>query len=382
MIKAQGFGIIESLISVAIFGTVITFSAMYAQTKYQNYQAQTLAQQVDNLTQFYSGFVNDPSILSDVMYAEQPRCTLSLLPGQYKTYSYVDIKNALNNNLSGCIDSSKSISYSVPSSVQGTNLYGEAACFGIYRNPLDNRLEAYLYFTGKPNRSKNTKVITKAVQILGGKASIYDVNRSLVYSSGGWSIGSNSQIFAGCNGATISPNSLVINLNTDPVFKQQTTQASLYKYENGDIAKIGTISSFKTLNTDISFGINNGKRSKLILAGMNKLLIFESISTNSISDSSNGDKTVGITSNNSMINGVMLQTDGIQPTKLASEYDACSPSEYGKIKLSANKNALSRCAINLVRCTGSNNCYLADNVGNGTGTYLNVIGGSEKRTPY
>lgn len=379
MIKARGFGLLESIISVAIFGTVVTVGAMYAQTKYQNYQAQTLAQQVDNLTQFYSGFVNDPSVLSDVMYAEQARCSMSLLSGQYKTYSYTDVKNALNSNLSGCLDSSKSVSYNVPSSVQGTNLYGEAACVGIFRNSLDNQLEAYLYFTGKPNRTENMKVLTKAVQILGGKASIYNANKSAVYSSGGWSIGSNSQILSGCNGAAISPNSLVVNLSTDPVFNQQNSQTSLYKYENGDTAKIGSINSFKTLNSDVVLGVNNSKQSKLVLTGMNSSLIFEPVAISSIADSQNGDKTLGITANNSMLSTSILQSNGIQPTKTATEYDACSPSEYGKIKLSSNKNVLSRCGMNTVRCTGSSYCYLADNIGNGPGTYLNVTGGSENR---
>lgn len=379
MIKARGFGLLESIISVAIFGTVVTIGAMYAKTKYQNYQAQTLAQQVDSLTQFYSGFVNDPSVLSDIMFAEQSRCSMSLLSGQYKTYSYTDVKNALNNNLSGCLDSYKSVSYNVPSSVQGTNLYGEAACLGVFRNPLDNQLEAYLYFTGKPNRTENLKVLTKAVQILGGKASIYSANKAAVYSSGGWSIGSNSQVLSGCNGAAISPNSLVVNLNSDPVFNQQNSQTSLYKYENGDTAKIGSINSFKTLNSDTILGANNGTQSKIILAGMNSSLTFEPIASNSIADSSNGDKTIGLTLNKSMINNVVLQADGIQPTKLATEYDVCSPSEYGKIKLSSNKNVLSRCAMNTVRCTGSSYCYLADNIGNGPGTYLNVTGGSENR---
>lgn len=351
-INNQGFGLVESIITVALFATVLSMGLFFKLQQNRNYNAQNLAGQTNKYIDLFGGFTNDPSIYSDVMHAEQNKCPFSLVSGSYKYYGFNDVKLALQNNMASCIDSGKVVAFSIPNNMLGTNLYGESACFAVYRNPQGDSLEGYLYYVGTPTTREDTRVVQKAVEILGGQAAMYDATKSIINSSGGWSLPINSPILAGCNGKTISPHSIIVNLSANRTFNQYYNDSAIHKDENGDDNKIGNIGSFKTMGSDVIFGLKqNNSQSQIFLSGINSNYQLGIVANNYISDSSNGNKTISITQNNAPVSNTLIQTDSIQPTERVTPGAICQKSEVGKMKLSNNERyGISVCRADKYYC--------------------------------
>lgn len=365
--KNSGFGLLDSLVALAIFGTVLTL-----------YVRQTEDINISKRAKNYA----TNSITEAKEFAKQLQTFVSTGSSKYKDSSRDVYKNEtlyeLNKNL--LRSSPNSVITLAPQNwdnkYQTTNMFGEKPCLALaYKASTDTMYGIMFYVADKEKTYKDkSKLIQRALLSLQGKGAAYvdssiaqavnqnrDGNNTLSPTS--WSPNNLNTLVAGSSicGGKIATNSIIINMDLLPEFNQRL------------IAVSGLVKSTSQNNTNQTYLPNhlfNANTLKSNLTVESSVLLdntnqAQPIKMN-IAYGAGGNTTLNVGNNQSDDTTTTFLSSAIQPNTSIRSGVICQAEELGKVAItgadSAGTNALSRsivsCTKNATLCPTTGYCYL------------------------
>jgi type II secretory pathway pseudopilin PulG len=333
--KISGFGLIESLITLALFAVVIAGIVMLYTSIQRKNEARELSAQTEAFAHIFAKYMHDNY---DELSRRWQSAPLTLNP-------YV-----------------LGVDWSVDTAKQ--NFYRQTPCVTIVKNPNTGAEEALMYYVGGLN-SVNQEVIRAAVTQLGRSGGLL-LNGNL-FGNSGWSAMSGSDFLnnaAKCGGS-IANNSLAIKLDLLEIWNHslQPGVAINRGLDIGVADKVQTLPGYmlntNTAKSNIYFA--NGK--EVILDNYRNRSLKLGIQYNG---HGTGAATLGLGTNSAS-----LIADTIQPNLLGRAGDPCIYQEIGKIIADRGQpsgdalaQVLSRntlvCTRNQMLCAHANSiCYLS-----------------------
>lgn len=362
--KIKGFGLLDSLVALAIFGTVLTL-----------YVRQTEDINISKRAKNYA----TNSITEAKEFAKQLQEFVPTGSSKYKDSSKDVYKNETlyeaNKNL--LRTSPNSVITLAPqnwdSKYQTTNMFSESPCLALaYNASTDTMYGIMFYVADKEKTYKNkSKLIQRALLSLQGKGAAYvdskiaqAVNQNRygnnTLSPTSWSPNNLNTLVAGSSicGGKIATNSIIINMDLLPEFNQRL------------IAVSGLVKSTSQNNTNQTYLPNhlfNANTLKSNLSVESSVLLdntnqAQPIKMN-IAYGAGGNTTLNVGDNQSDGNSTAFLVSSIQPNTSVASGVACSADEIGKVAITGsesvnmlNKSLLS-CTKNAALCT-TGYCYL------------------------
>ena len=363
--KVKGFGLLDSLVALAIFGTVLTL-----------YVRQTEDINISKRAKNYA----TNSITEAKEFAKQLQTFIPANDPAYK--KYVDSNGNNYKNLS-YYEKYKTNLRTAPNSVitlapqnwdskyQTTNMFSESPCLALAYNASTDTMYGIMFYVADKEKTykDKSKLIQRALLSLQGKGAAYvdskiaqAVNQNRygnnTLSPTSWSPNNLNTLVAGSSicGGKIATNSIIINMDLLPEFNQRL------------IAVSGLVKSTSQNNTNQTylpnhlFNANTLKSNlsvdKVILS--NGLTANESAMINVVGTNS---KTLNIGNNQNDDNNTAFLVSSIQPNTSVVSGVACNPEDIGKVAITGaedvsmlNKSLLS-CTKNVTLCT-TGYCYL------------------------
>ena len=365
--KNSGFGLLDSLVALAIFGTVLTL-----------YVRQTEDINISKRAKNYA----TNSITDAKEFAKQLQTFVSTGSSKYKdSGSAVYKKETLyeaNKNL--LRTSPNSVITLAPqnwdSKYQTTNMFGEKPCLALAYNASTDTMYGIMFYVADKEKTykDKSKLIQRALLSLQGKGAAYvdssiaqavnqnrDGNNTLSPTS--WSPNNLNTLVSGSSvcGGKIATNSIIINMDLLPEFNQRL------------IAVSGLVKSTSQNNTNQTYLPNhlfNANTLKSNLTVESSVLLdntnqAQPIKMN-IAYGAGGNTTLNVGNNQSDDTTTTFLSSAIQPNTSIRSGVICQAEELGKVAItgadSAGTNALSRsivsCTKNATLCPTTGYCYL------------------------
>ena len=327
MKEYKGMMILDSLIALLFFCSLLAGIAVFRQQTSQRNNAKLLASQTERYAEAFAWYMHN----------------------NYESAAW---------QLSGTVTLTRqSLADKWPTELATVNFLGQAPCVVI--TPSRYGTDALMYYTG--GRSSEVTVNNDALMLLGNIGGI--LHDGKVYGNSGWST-DNLSAANGC-GEQLANGSLVINLNLLPDWNL-TLQPDIsvskmpYPVNPANIRTLpGHLQNTNTVKANITFTNNSG------------VIIDNSDSANPVLlnmayGAASNQATLAVGSDNTT-----LVADTFQPVQQGQSGDACLPDELGKIIVdSGNQNNaayqfLARntlvCTQNTLQCgsvNASQTCYI------------------------
>ena len=365
--KNSGFGLLDSLVALAIFGTVLTL-----------YVRQTEDINISKRAKNYA----TNSITDAKEFAKQLQTFVSTGSSKYKDSGSAVYKNETlyeaNKNL--LRTSPNSVITLAPqnwdSKYQTTNMFGEKPCLALAYNASTDTMYGIMFYVADKEKTykDKSKLIQRALLSLQGKGAAYvdskiaqavnqnrDGNNTLSPTS--WSPNNLNTLVSGSSvcGGKIATNSIIINMDLLPEFNQRL------------IAVSGLVKSTSQNNTNQTYLPNhlfNANTLKSNLTVESSVLLdntnqAQPIKMN-IAYGAGGNTTLNVGNNQSDDTTTTFLSSAIQPNTSIRSGVICQAEELGKVAItgadSAGTNALSRsivsCTKNATLCPTTGYCYL------------------------
>lgn len=365
--KNSGFGLLDSLVALAIFGTVLTL-----------YVRQTEDINISKRAKNYA----TNSITEAKEFAKQLQTFVSTGSSKYKDSGSAVYKNEtlyeLNKNL--LRSSPNSVITLAPSNwdskYQTTNMFGESPCLALAYNASTDTMYGIMFYVADKEKTykDKSKLIQRALLSLQGKGAAY-VDSSIAQavnqnrygnntlSPTSWSPNNLNTLVSGSSicGGKIAMNSIIINMDLLPEFNQRL------------IAVSGLVKSTSQNNTNQTYLPNhlfNANTLKSNLTVESSVLLdntnqAQPIKMN-IAYGAGGNTTLNVGNNQSDDTTTTFLSSAIQPNTSIRSGVICQAEELGKVAItgadSAGTNALSRsivsCTKNVTLCPTTGYCYL------------------------
>lgn len=365
--KNSGFGLLDSLVALAIFGTVLTL-----------YVRQTEDINISKRAKNYA----TNSITEAKEFAKQLQTFVSTGSSKYKDSGSAVYKNEtlyeLNKNL--LRSSPNSVITLAPSNwdskYQTTNMFGESPCLALAYNASTDTMYGIMFYVADKEKTykDKSKLIQRALLSLQGKGAAYvdskisqAVNQNRygnnTLSPTSWSPNNLNTLVSGAKicGGTLATNSIIINMDLLPEFNQRL------------IAVSGLVKSTSQNNTNQTYLPNhlfNANTLKSNLTVESSVLLdntnqAQPIKMN-IAYGAGGNTTLNVGNNQSDDTTTTFLSSAIQPNTSIRSGVICQAEELGKVAItgadSAGTNALSRsivsCTKNATLCPTTGYCYL------------------------
>lgn len=334
----SGFGVIDSLLALALFATIMVGILAFDNKNLEQKDARILANQTSVYAEIFARFMNNK--FKDLNSHEA---------GQVIIITPDTIKN------SGLW----------PQELIPKNIYQQTPCVSLIKNVATHDMEGIMYYVGGRDTSSkhHSEIVRSASVILGSKGGVF--HNGTINGNSGWRLSEDSEFLtqaANKCGAPITNNSLVVNLDLLPNWNQnlQPMTAIMRGVDlaySGNNGLPGHVSNANTPKSNLYFSGNHG----VILDNTNptnpvKLAI-------QYSGTGTLHATLGLGSGTP----TTLIADTLQPSILARAGDPCNYDEVGQVVVDnglANdtNNVLARstlvCTVNQLLCGDTIQCYL------------------------
>lgn len=364
--KNSGFGLLDSLVALVIFGTVLMLYVRQTEDINISKKAKTYATK---------------SISDAKEFAKQLQTFVPLAQSQYldvvgvvyknETY-YEKYKNSLRSSPNKVITLTPQ---NWDSKYSTANMFGEKACLALAYKASSDTMYGIMFYVddNEKNYKDKSKLIQRALLSLQGKGAAYvdssvaqaiNQNRygNNTISPTSWSPNNLNTLVAGSSicGGKIAKNSIIINMDLLPEFNQRL------------IAVSGLVKSTSQNNTNQTYLPNhlfNANTLKSNLTVENSVILDKnpdnSITMN-IAYGTGGNTTLNVGKNESDNNKITFLSSAIQPNTSIRSGSICQAEELGKVAITgaenAGTNALSRsivsCTKNATLCPTTGYCYL------------------------
>jgi len=367
--KNSGFGLLDSLVALAIFGTVLTLYVRQTEDiniskRAKNYATNSITEAKEFAKQLQTFIpANDPAY----KYLDRNG-------NNYKNLSYYEkYKNNLRTAPNSIITLAPS---NWDSKYQTTNMFGESPCLALAYNASTDTMYGIMFYVADKEKTykDKSKLIQRALLSLQGKGAAYvdskiaqAVNQNRygnnTLSPTSWSPNNLNTLVAGSSicGGKIATNSIIINMDLLPEFNQRL------------IAVSGLVKSTSQNNTNQTYLPNhlfNANTLKSNLTVESSVLLDNTnqdqpIKMN-IAYGAGGNTTLNVGNNQSDDTTTTFLSSAIQPNTSIRSGVICQAEELGKVAItgadSAGTNALSRsivsCTKNATLCPTTGYCYL------------------------
>lgn len=368
--RNRGFGLMDSLLSLAIFGVVLAIAAKETERtsiykKANQYQSQALSD-AKNYSGYLSSFnssLNDvaKSAYKDKTVLEKTEATMRATNIPYLIIAPED--NAATTGMH-------------------KNIYGEKPCVLLtYDNSnSQDEITGFMYYSDKTNKTIKHKErvgtiaisFNPAYEVFYKKGITSDMPTKSIndtVSFNGWHptaeqinyIRTNS-----CAGNTLSDDSIIVNLGMIPQFNNRLVAMSSVQNTADQ-----SFSNFNSSSRYLPGHMFNNNTLKSNIAVSDKVLLQQASGTNQdvtmtvLDQGGTNNKVLNVSKSDSNDNSTALLLSGIQPTVVVTQGQSCTLNEVGKMAKSSNVSyAGKQLARNLVICTENQNlcsnqyCYL------------------------
>lgn len=386
----KGFSLLDSLVALVIFGTIL---AIYERQEYNNQlnlTAKSYADKTLTYANFYVDYLNSTKQQIATSDTQKPYLNISwyqfyeqLLKTNPSKVYYISPEQVYQ--FTDKISNKPSTKYNVwNTQLPESTIFHEFPCVALGWNAKLGSMYGIMYYASDGKKYKNKiNIATKAGLTIQSKGAIYTVdkmNTVKILSPDGWQPNFYFPISNGgattCKGY-ISPNSPIINLDMFLGFNQRMLQVNSLlktndqKYNSNNLTANnntrylpGHILNSNTLKSNITLG--NGEAitfDKTKNIALNVAYGTDNSATLNMGTNATGDSTV-------------LLADTIQPNAAFQSGQSCTIDEIGKtvinagnpnnnpndpIALKASKNLLV-CTNNKLLCSNTgNNCFLPAN---------------------
>lgn len=337
--KYKGSAILDSLMALALLGSILTSWVMFNQVNYNRKIARKIAAETTEYARVYAKYMNDK--YSDLLAQTQNGSPAVLTPSSIGGYWNSDLASQ--------------------------NLFKQTPCVTVVPNKKTGDLEAVMYYVGgqRTVANKYAMIMRQALIILGSKGGL--LLNGMIQGNSGWHVDSGSTFLSNsnqCNSGELSNDSIAVNIDLMDQWNQDTQPyyAISKEQDNGtDIRKKpGHMLNYNTSKSDITVRSGNG----VILDNSDqnnpiKLKMGYGNGTNAA--------TVGLYTNGQAISKTLVDT--IEPVQAGIPGDSCDYQEIGKIIADNGNtfttNILNRstliCSQNHMMCGAINStatCYL------------------------
>lgn len=366
--KNSGFGLLDSLVALAIFGTVLTLYVIQTEDiniskRAKNYATNSITEAKEFAKQLQTFDLVD----SQNMYGDSNRQV-------YKNMTYYEkYKNDLRASPNSVITLAPQ---NWDSKYQTTNMFGEKPCLALAYNASTDTMYGIMFYVADKEKTykDKSKLIQRALLSLQGKGAAYvdskiaqAVNQNRygnnTLSPTSWSPNNLNTLVSGAKtcGGTLATNSIIINMDLLPEFNQRL------------IAVSGLVKSTSQNNTNQTylpnhlFNANTLKSNLTVESGvlLDNTNQAQPIKMN-IAYGAGGNTTLNVGNNQSDDTTTTFLASAIQPNTSIRSGVVCQAEELGKVAItgadSAGTNALSRsivsCTKNATLCPTTGYCYL------------------------
>lgn len=361
--KQRGFGLLDSLVALAIFGTVLTLYVRETQDIHEIKLAKNYAtNSITDAKEFAKQLQTFDTAYSKTYYKDNSN-------NVYKNVSYYEeYKGTLRTSPDSVITIAPS---GWDSKYQLTNIFGEKPCLSLaYNASTDTMYGIMFYVADKETTHKNkAKLVQRSLLSLKGTgiayvdsktAQSFNQNRynNNTISLTSWSPNNLDKLISGSSicGGKIATNSIIINMDMLPEFNQRL------------IAVNGLVKSTSQNNTNQSYlpdHLFNANTLKSNLSVDNVVLsngvnASESVVMNVVGANN---KTLNIGNNQTDDNNTAFLVSSIQPNTSVVSGTSCGSEEVGKVAIAGSEDAsllskgLLSCSKNATLCS-TGYCYL------------------------
>lgn len=341
--KITGAAVLDSLMALALLGSMLTCWVMFNQVNHNRKIAKKLAAETITYARIYAKYMND---------------------------NYSTLRNTAQSG-TNVVLSPSSISGKWSTDLATSNLFRQTPCVSIVANKKTGYLESILYYAGGNTTFSNKEalILRQALVTLGGAGGLFA--NGIIRGNSGWSIDRASDFLATsnqCGNGELANNSLAINMDLLPEWNRETMPSTAIAKEidgggsHDGIRKMpGHLLNANTSKSDVTLLSGNG----VIVDNHDeknpiKLKMGYAEGTNTA--------TIGLYSNNQNTNTKTL-ADTLEPIQTGVAGDSCDIQEVGKIIAdrgnSVTAEYLNRstlvCSQNSMMCASvnlSNTCYL------------------------
>lgn len=365
--KQRGFGLLDSLVALAIFGTVLTLYVRETQDINEIKLAKNYAtNSITDAKEFAKQLQTFDTAYSEASYSDSKR-------NIYKNVSYYEeYKGTLRTSPDSVITIAPS---GWDSKYQAKNIFNEKPCLSLAYNASTDTMYGimfYVYTTDKgkePTFKNKAKLVQRSLVSLKGTGVAYvdsetaqHFNRNRynnnTLSLTSWSPNNLDKLVSGSSicGGKLAHNSVIINMDMLPEFNQRL------------IAVNGLVKSTSQNNTNQSYlpdHLFNANTLKSNLSVDNVILssganASESVIMNVVGTNN---KTLNIGNNQSDDNNTAFLVSSIQPNTSVVSGTSCGSDEVGKVAIAGSEDAsllskgLLSCSKNSTLCS-TGYCYL------------------------
>lgn len=378
----RGVSLLDSLVALAIFGTVMGLYFNQQEQINQEKTAKSYATETLNYTKEYVDYLN--STRSQKMAAGTKNAYLNT--SWYKYYKnylktnggvvYLSPEQVFEYANKGEPPSTPNNSWS--SNLRRKSIFNETPCLALSYDTKTDNMYGIMYYAGGVSIKDKQTIAIKAGRTLKSKALMYVIQKDgAVKTFGGSNWNPNiAQLTGGKNicGGNLSPNSPIVNLNMFLGFNQRMLQInSILKTNDQQYNSNSDTNNFYNVDPKYLPGHllnNNTIKSNLSLTNNNSVILdkAKNISVGIAYAGINNAATLNMGNSTSSDTTVLL-TDTIQPNSTYQSGQSCDVSEVGKTVIDAgnpnndaNDSIAKKLAKNILVC--SNNSTLCLNTGN------------------